>query len=62
MPGTVQGKRGSGAKTAPWMGHEHEPKSAHGPRVGGKGPLVHSHSIKPKRKLHTGKRHGRKVY
>lgn len=42
-------------------GHEKEPKQPHGPRVGGKAPLVHSHSARPKRNIRVGgKRMGRK--
>jgi hypothetical protein len=33
------------------MGHESEPTQPHGPRVGGKHPPLHSHSVRPKRHI-----------
>jgi hypothetical protein len=33
------------------LGHEAEPKQPHGPRVGGKHPPLHSHSVRPKRHI-----------
>lgn len=49
------------AGNAPWMGMEKEPPARFGVKVGGKAPLVHSHSMKPRRKVSVGsKHHGRK--
>ena len=45
---------------APYMGFEKEPPQPHGPKVGGKAPVVHSHSMKPHRKVMP--KHGRKGY
>jgi hypothetical protein len=35
-------------------GMEKEPKQPHGPKQGGKHPLFHSHSARPKRHVRTG--------
>lgn len=38
-------------KNAAYMGMEKEPPSKNGPRGGGKPPMVHSHSMRPHRKV-----------
>jgi len=43
-----------------WMGHDKEPPSRFGPRAGGRSPLVHSHSARPKRKI-LAKRGGKRA-
>jgi hypothetical protein len=46
---------------AKYMGFEKEPPQPHGPKVGGRAPVVHSHSMKPKRHIKAGgKRRGKK--
>jgi hypothetical protein len=44
---------GHGGEHASGMGFEKEPKQPHGPKVGGRHPLVHSHGMKPHRKIRT---------
>jgi len=39
-----------------FMGNEKEPPPAHGKRGGGRSPVVHSHSARPKRSIKTGGR------
>lgn len=51
----MAGSKGRGA----YMGFEKEPPQPHGPKEGGRAPLVHSHSMKPHRKIAT-KRRGKK--
>ncbi len=43
---------------APYMGFEKDAPSVHGPKVAGK-TLVHSHGMKPKRKIHARSGHKR---
>jgi len=45
---------------APFMGMEKEPPPQNGLKVGGSAPLVHSHSMMPKRKIVPSKRRGHK--
>jgi hypothetical protein len=37
-----------------YMGFEKEPPQPHGPKVGGRRPLMHSHSAHPKRHIRKG--------
>lgn len=42
---------GHGKGRGTYMGFEKEPPQPHGPKVGGKHPIAHSHSARPHRKI-----------